>query len=600
MMPHTAATATGGIQWREMPRAGRPAAWLTLALLVAAVSRALVPTGPVRVGAERDGFWAGVLHVHTSQSDGSGTPETIAAAAAAAGLDYVILTDHGDGTRPPAAPVYLSGVLVIDAVEISTDAGHYLALGMQQAPYPLAGNARAVAEDVARFGGLGLLAHPDSTREALAWHAPDVRGDGLELLNADSAWRDESLSGLLARLLPYPWRPASVLASTLDYPADLLTRLDTPDPQGPRLAVAGVDAHARIGWRPRDDPQDGGRTLARWPSYAASFGTFGMVVPWTRGRAPIGDPVEDARSVIDAFRTHRAHVAVFALGDATPVLFSAVTQGAVYPPGSRLESRSGVTLVVEAPRVPQAWIRLLRNGHPWRGAAPGDRLVVPVSSRGAPAIYRAEVWLPQRWRQPSLPWLVSQAIAVDLPDGPRAAIGPDDERVTADDGLGRRLDGPWQVEHDPCSTIAVSDDDAAEEAIDSVGASRGAGSAASIEATLCDSGQASPFAAARLDWPTAAAGASTVSFVASAAVPMRVSVQVREPTDGDGRRWMQSIYLDATPRRYTLPLDHLQAIAPARGAPPVNRLHALLFVVDSVNTPPGARRRFSLRGLRIS
>src|SRR5690606_3543350 len=129
----------------------------------------------------------------------------------------------------------------------------------------------------------GIIAHPDSARSELAWHAADVRGDGLEVLNADSAWRDDGPLGLLVRFVPYPWRPSAVLATTLSYPDGLLERLDTPDAGTPRLALAGVDAHARIGLRPRDHPKQAAYALARWPGYRASFGTFGMVVPWTRG-----------------------------------------------------------------------------------------------------------------------------------------------------------------------------------------------------------------------------------------------------------------------------------------------------------------------------
>ena len=81
---------------------------------------------------------AGALHIHTNRSDGSGSPDEVAAAAARAGLKFIILTDHGDGTRAPDPPQYRSGVLVIDAVELSTSAGHYIAIGLPQAPYPLA------------------------------------------------------------------------------------------------------------------------------------------------------------------------------------------------------------------------------------------------------------------------------------------------------------------------------------------------------------------------------------------------------------------------------------------------------------------------------
>ena len=111
----------------------------------------------------------GGFHVHTRRSDGSGTPDEAAAAAARAGLIFVIFTDHGDGTRAPDPPQYRSGVLCIDAVEISTSSGHYIALDLPQTPYPLGGEARDVVEDVHRLGGFGVVAHPDSAKPGLQW-----------------------------------------------------------------------------------------------------------------------------------------------------------------------------------------------------------------------------------------------------------------------------------------------------------------------------------------------------------------------------------------------------------------------------------------------
>src|ERR1700737_3808531 len=49
----------------------------------------------------------GAYHIHTTRSDGHGDRTMVASAAARAGLSFVILTDHGDGTRPPDPPVYL-------------------------------------------------------------------------------------------------------------------------------------------------------------------------------------------------------------------------------------------------------------------------------------------------------------------------------------------------------------------------------------------------------------------------------------------------------------------------------------------------------------
>ena len=113
----------------------------------------LLPPSPTRLDARG---WsdlasrtvAGAYHVHSRRSDGAADKRTIAQAAARAGLAFVILTDHGDGTRPPDPPEYLEGVLCVDAVEISTDEGHYVALDMRPSPYPLGGAAQAVVEDI--------------------------------------------------------------------------------------------------------------------------------------------------------------------------------------------------------------------------------------------------------------------------------------------------------------------------------------------------------------------------------------------------------------------------------------------------------------------
>ena len=87
-------------------------------------------------------------------------------------------------------------MLCVDGVEVSTNHGHYVALGIGQSPYPLGGDADAVAEDVARLGGFGIAAHPFSpARGAGLVETGTVPLDGIEWLNADSEWRDETTRG---------------------------------------------------------------------------------------------------------------------------------------------------------------------------------------------------------------------------------------------------------------------------------------------------------------------------------------------------------------------------------------------------------------------
>src|SRR5829696_2185728 len=155
---------------------------------------------------------SGAYHVHTTRSDGLGDRGAVAAGARRAGLAFVIVTDHGDATRPPDPPEYIDGVLVLDAVEISTDEGHYVAIDMARAPYPLGGAADAVVEDVHRLGGFGIAAHPDSPKPGLRWTDSRARVDAVEWLNTDSEWRGESRRRLARAVIGYLVRPGGAIA----------------------------------------------------------------------------------------------------------------------------------------------------------------------------------------------------------------------------------------------------------------------------------------------------------------------------------------------------------------------------------------------------
>ncbi len=222
------------------------------------------------------GIVYGAYHVHSVRSDGSGTVDEIAAAAARAGLQFVIFTDHGDATRPPQPPAYRHGVLCLDGVEIGTGSGHLVALGLTgPAPYPLAGAAADVIEDVHRLGGWTVAAHPNSPKPALRWRAWNTPFDAIEWLNADSEWRDEPVSRLIATAARSVLRPPESVASLFARPVATLRRWDSLVRNRPVTAVLGLDAHARIG----ADSDGGARgPVIRWPGYEQMFRTAAQAV----------------------------------------------------------------------------------------------------------------------------------------------------------------------------------------------------------------------------------------------------------------------------------------------------------------------------------
>ena len=182
-------------------------AWiLTTAALAAAVAVwvgvTLPPPASVLAAKLPATIAAGAYHIHTSRSDGTGSIDDIAAAAARAGLQFVILTDHGDATRVPDPPAYRHGVLTVQ------DRGNF------------------VITDIHRMGGVAIVAHPDSPRSELAWRGSLLSADGIEWINVDSEWRDDRFLTLAGRAVHAVVRPAEAIASLFSRPERTLQRWD--------------------------------------------------------------------------------------------------------------------------------------------------------------------------------------------------------------------------------------------------------------------------------------------------------------------------------------------------------------------------------------
>src|SRR5262245_30372995 len=338
---------------------------LSTAALLAAVVVFVLATLPAAPGPTHGGVdpalarrtWPGAFHVHSSRSDGADTREAVAAAASRAGLRFVVFTEHGDGTRAPDAPSYINGVLCIDAVEISTNGGHYVALDLPAVPYRLGGEAAAVVEDVRRFGGVGIAAHPDSLKPALVWSDWSAPIDGIEWINADSEWRDESRLRLGGAFLQYFFRPGPALASLLDRPSTTLARWDQMTAGRPLVGVAGHDAHGWIASR-----QDGSvPSLRGIPSYEAAFRSFALR-PILESAAT-GDATADARLLVDAIRRGSVFTAIDAIASPAFLEFHAERGASAASMGESMPAGEGVVTFTARASMPEGGtIILLRKG----------------------------------------------------------------------------------------------------------------------------------------------------------------------------------------------------------------------------------------------
>jgi hypothetical protein len=523
LLAGAAATATLVLVYRTLPP---PAAALT------------GPLPPTTV--------LGAYHIHSVRSDGSGSVDAIARAAHAAGLAFIVLTDHGDGTVAPLVPAYRSDVLCIDAVEVSTNGGHVVALGLTSAaPFPMAGEPADVIEDIHRRGGFAVVAHPDSPKPELQWRAWETPYDGIEWLNADSTWRDRTpwdLAAVAARLL---LRPPETIASLFRRPTQTLRRWDATLRGRPVVGLAGLDAHANI---------------AGWPRYVDMFETLAEAValdePLT-GRAE-----DDARAIVSALRQGHAYSIVRAFASPATLEFTADTGTSALHMGDWTPAEGTLTWRVHVPQAPNAQVVLISGN---REVARG-RGSLTSSAPAAPGAYRVEVSYPPF----SAPWIVSNPIYVGTPaDHPLVEPPP----APATDTLDVLGSSAWRVERDAASTGQLVRE----------------GSTLRFEYALGPGRPASQYAAAVVP-VDATTGSDRVQLTVRADRPMRVSVQVRLPGGRGGQRWRRSTYVDDHWRTIVLPLSTFApADRPTSQQPIASVVRELLVVVDTVNTTPGTR-----------
>jgi hypothetical protein len=513
----------------------------------------------------------GVFHVHTTRSDGTGSVEEVAAAAARAGLSFVIFTDHGDATRRPDPPAYRSGVLCIDAVEISTDGGHVAALGLGHAPYPIGGEPRDVVDDIRRLGGVSIVTHPGSPKPGLRWIEWTAPFDGLEWLNGDSEWRDEGRGTLARAALTFPIRPIGTLTSVLDRPAPVIARWDALTQRRRVVALVGTDAHAHL-WSPDDRA-----TSARWPvlpfpSYEQVFRAMSIAIP---GLSLTRNAATDAEAVIRAIREGQVYSSIDGLAAPAALTFTASTHEIRGPMGGPLEAGQPIAFEVETNAPGDARTILLRDGAVLASADGGAlRHVEP----GQPGVYRVEVHLSGAPGDPPVPWIVSNPIYVQPEGATQAAPDP---RGPATEFFAVYEDGSAvdaTVERSPRSQGAL---DVAPE----VGGTQQLSLRYALGGILSES----PYVALVMPAGPALSGYDRLLFTARSAAPMRVSVQLRVPEGVAGERWHRSVYLDETAREISIPFDEMTPRGPTtRRRPVLQMVRDLLFVVDTVNTKPGA------------
>jgi hypothetical protein len=336
----------------------------------------------------------GVYHVHSRYSDGRKTSDEIARIAAEAGLDFVILTDHGKpNSASLASQGWKDGVLELAGSELSVSRGHLVGLEFSQPARTFSQNAELAAQEINALGGFSIIAHPYS-KTRWSWGTA-AEFSGIEIIDADTMIQKNTLRFLLY-LPALLVQPKLTLLRMIDPPGQTLRKWEelnsrnSAPGQGRIYGYFSADAHFL---------------------YKAVFPVFHLHVLLEK---PLSREFEAARrQVFDGLRSGRFFNAVDAAAKAEGFNFWAENDGKIFPMGAELSPAAGpAKLRVRAPFSFAHEIRLVCNGVILRRS---NEKGMDFEAKEAGA-YHAEVYLREKSPlQPAVPWILSNPIFLRAP-----------------------------------------------------------------------------------------------------------------------------------------------------------------------------------------
>jgi hypothetical protein len=283
-----------------------------------------------------------------------------------------------------------------------------------------------------------------------------------------------------------------------------------------------------------------------------------------------GSPSADAASLMRGIRAGHFFTALDGVAGPPAFDFTASNDLGTVHEGDELGTSGPVTLRL-ASNAPASYTTIVHQGTQVITTVRDPQELV-VHASAAPAVYWVEIVPPGA----RVPWLRSNPIYVRSAAPVTAGVA----RVPFTETVGLPAAG-WRTEHDAASTATV---DPAEHA---------------LRFALAPGAPGSQFAAFVIDTPDGIGGFGAIGFSARADRPMRVSVQLRSD-EAAPDRWQRSVFVDRFDRDRTVLLDDVTPVGRTRSEkPPLDRIRAILFVVDLTNTKPGATGEFWIRSAAL-
>jgi hypothetical protein len=375
-------------------------------------------------------------------------------------------------------------------------------------------------------------------------------------------------------LLTYFLRAPESMAALLDRPASVMEQWDRLAQQRRIVGLAGTDAHARLGYRQRGDP-DGETLHVRLPGYAPAFRTFSNHV--VLDAAMSGEAAADAPRLLEAIRNGHVYSVIDALATPGGLSFSATSGERSAGIGDVLDIDGDVLLKASATAPPGTTLVLLRNGQRIHEVTDG---VLEMNGGKDAAEYRIEAYVRNGPGGPSVPWMVSNPIYVGLADVQRATppVPEPVSRIPARTAEAAPESGPL----DKSVVVAAPLND--ERARTFTG-----DPSVNWSFALAPGTPVGQFAAIAIPISPGLPAFERVRFVVSASAPMRVWVQLRVAV-GNTERHGATFYADSEARTIDIPFEKFNPIGVTTNTRvPLDKAAFLLFVVDTLNTLPGSK-----------
>lgn len=343
----------------------------------------------------------GVVHIHTTFSDGSGRYDQITQAAAELGLEFLLFSDHWTlAPKRQNREGFHNGVLVGIGCELNDEKAlnHLLAFELNE-EIEQGKSPEEYTRKVVEAGGWAVVAHPDERRNALpefpaypwtAWGCEDFQG--IEIWNHLSEWME--------RLTPWNklWlyiNPRRSVITPTDWTLKTWDRLNL---KRKVVGIGGADAHAHHYplWR--------NINVAIFP-YKVAFRSIQMHLLLSEP-PELEHPDSALRQLFETLRSGRTFIVNRYVGQARGFRFWAEVDGSglCYQMGDRLSAETEVIFRVKLPKDVTHAV-LLKNSHPickWRTDEGSCR-------SSGPGVYRVEA------RRHHRAFIFSNPIVIELP-----------------------------------------------------------------------------------------------------------------------------------------------------------------------------------------